>query len=64
LDSNFASAVSYSEEMAIKELKRDRFHFYQVELEMIKERSGISFPAIFNRPLKLDLITMCYGESQ
>jgi len=53
----FASAVLYPEEMAIKELKRDRFHFYQKELEMIKERWGISFPAIFNRALKLGLIT-------
>jgi Zn-dependent peptidase ImmA (M78 family)/DNA-binding XRE family transcriptional regulator len=53
----FASAVLYPEEMAIKELKRDRFHFYQKELEMIKERWGISFPAIFSRALKLGLIT-------
>ncbi len=53
----FASAVLYPEEMAKKELNRDRFHFYQKELEMIKERWGISFPAIFNRALKLGLIT-------
>jgi Zn-dependent peptidase ImmA (M78 family)/DNA-binding XRE family transcriptional regulator len=52
----FASAVLYPEEMAIKELHRDRFHFYQKELEMIKERWGISFPAIFNRALRLGII--------
>ena len=42
--------------MAIKELRKDRFHFYQKELEMIKERWGISFPAIFNRALRLGII--------
>jgi len=52
----FASAVLYPEEMAIKELHHDRFHFYQEELEMVKERWGISFPAIFNRALKLGII--------
>lgn len=52
----FASAVLYPEEMARKELNRDRFHFYQKELEMIKERWGISFPAIFNRALRLGII--------
>lgn len=52
----FASAVLYPEEMAKKELHHDRFHFYQKELEMIKERWGISFPAIFNRALRLGII--------
>jgi Zn-dependent peptidase ImmA (M78 family)/DNA-binding XRE family transcriptional regulator len=52
----FASAVLYPEEMAIKELHQDRFHFYQKELEMVKERWGISFPAIFNRALRLGII--------
>jgi transcriptional regulator with XRE-family HTH domain len=52
----FASAVLYPEEMAIKELHRDRFHFYQKELEIIKERWGISFPAIFKRALQLGII--------
>ena len=52
----FASAVLYPEEMAIKELHHDRFHFYQEELEMVKERWGISFPAIFNRALGLGII--------
>jgi transcriptional regulator with XRE-family HTH domain len=52
----FASAVLYPEEMAIKELHHERFHFYQKELEMVKERWGISFPAIFNRALRLGII--------
>ncbi|HQG75920.1 MAG TPA: XRE family transcriptional regulator [Bacteroidales bacterium] len=52
----FASAVLYPEEMAIKELHQVRFHFYQKELEMVKERWGISFPAIFNRALRLGII--------
>jgi len=52
----FASAVIYPEEMAIKELHHDRFHFYQKELEMVKERWGISFPAIFSRALRLRII--------
>jgi len=52
----FASAVLYPEEMAIKELHHNRFHFYQEELEMVKERWGISFPAIFNRALRLGII--------
>ncbi|MCJ7448271.1 MAG: ImmA/IrrE family metallo-endopeptidase [Bacteroidales bacterium] len=52
----FASAVLYPEEMAIKELHYDRFHFYQKELEMVKERWGISFSAIFNRALRLGII--------
>ncbi len=52
----FASAVLYPEEMARRELNQERFHFYQKELEMIKERWGISFPAIFNRAKKLGII--------
>lgn len=52
----FASAVLYPESMARKELNQERFHFYQKELEMIKERWGISFPAIFSRALKLGII--------
>ncbi len=52
----FASAVLYPEEMARKELNHERFHFYQKELELIKERWGISFPALFNRALKLGVI--------
>jgi len=52
----FASAVLYPEEMAKKELHQNRFHFYQKELEMVKERWGISFPAIFNRALWLGII--------
>jgi Zn-dependent peptidase ImmA (M78 family)/DNA-binding XRE family transcriptional regulator len=53
---SFASAVLYPEEMARKELFNERFHFYQKELELIKERWGISFPAIFARALRLGII--------
>jgi len=52
----FASAVLYPEEMAHKELHRERFHFYQEELEIIKERWGISFSAVYARALKLGII--------
>lgn len=52
----FASAILYPAEMAIKELHKDRFHFYQKELQLIKERWGISFTALFNRALFLGII--------
>jgi transcriptional regulator with XRE-family HTH domain len=52
----FASAVLYPAEMAKKELHQDRFHFYQKEMELVKEHWGISFPAIFNRALRLGII--------
>lgn len=52
----FASAILYPAEMARKELHKDRFHFYQKELQLIKERWGISFTAIFNRALFLGII--------
>jgi transcriptional regulator with XRE-family HTH domain len=52
----FSSAVLYPEDMARKELHKDRFHFYQNELILIKERWGISFPAIFNRAKQLKII--------
>jgi Zn-dependent peptidase ImmA (M78 family) len=52
----FASAVLYPVEMALKELHRERFHFYQEELEIIKERWGISFSAVYARALKLGII--------
>jgi Zn-dependent peptidase ImmA (M78 family)/DNA-binding XRE family transcriptional regulator len=52
----FASAVLYPEDMARRDLHQDRFHFYQNELVIIKERWGISFTAIFNRALKLGII--------
>jgi Zn-dependent peptidase ImmA (M78 family)/DNA-binding XRE family transcriptional regulator len=54
---SFASAVLYPEEMARKELSNERFHFYTKELELVKERWGISFPAIFARALRLGIIT-------
>jgi Zn-dependent peptidase ImmA (M78 family)/DNA-binding XRE family transcriptional regulator len=52
----FACAVLYPEDMARKELHKDRFHFYEQELVLIKERWGISFPAVFNRAKKLGII--------
>ncbi len=52
----FACAVLYPEEMANKELQKGMFHFYQNELILIKERWGISFPAVFNRAKQLGLI--------
>lgn len=52
----FASALLYPEDMARKELHKDRFHFYQNELAIIKERWGISFSAIFSRALQLGII--------
>jgi Zn-dependent peptidase ImmA (M78 family)/DNA-binding XRE family transcriptional regulator len=53
----FACAVLYPADMAKKELSKDRFHFYQNELLLIKERWGISFPAVFARALHLGIIT-------
>jgi len=53
----FASGVLYPADMARKELSKDRFHFYQNELQLIKERWGISFSAVFARALYLKIIT-------
>jgi len=52
----FASALLYPAEMAVKELQKGRFHFYERELTLIKERWGISFSAIFSRALQLGII--------
>lgn len=52
----FASALLYPAEMAQKELQKGRFHFYERELMLIKQRWGISFSAIFNRALQLGII--------
>lgn len=52
----FASALLYPAEMAIKEMSKERFHFYQNELQIIKERWGISFTAVFSRALQLGII--------
>lgn len=52
----FASALLYPEEMAKKEMQSSRFHFYQNELLLIKERWGISFSATFSRALQLGII--------
>lgn len=53
---SFASAVLYPSEMARKEMQKERFHFYQNELQLIKERWGISFSATFSRALQLGII--------
>ncbi|NVO11779.1 MAG: ImmA/IrrE family metallo-endopeptidase [Bacteroidales bacterium] len=52
----FACALLYPEDMARKDLHKDRFHFYQNELVFIKERWGISFSALFSRALQLKII--------
>jgi Zn-dependent peptidase ImmA (M78 family)/DNA-binding XRE family transcriptional regulator len=52
----FASALLYPAEMARKELQRERFHFYENELQLIKERWGISFSATFSRAMQLGII--------
>ena len=52
----FASALLYPAEMARKEMQKARFHFYQIELQLIKERWGISFSATFSRALQLGII--------
>ena len=43
--------------MAEKELHLERFHFYEKELILIKERWGISIAAIFQTALRLGIIT-------
>jgi len=53
----FASAVLYPPEMAQKELHSERFHFYENELILIKERWGISVSAIFQTALRLGIIS-------
>lgn len=52
----FACAVLYPEAMARKELHKERFHFYEKELILIKERWGISFTAIFHRANRLGIL--------
>jgi Zn-dependent peptidase ImmA (M78 family)/DNA-binding XRE family transcriptional regulator len=52
----FASAVLYPSEMAGKELYFERFHFYEKELILIKERWGISISAIFQTAYRLKII--------
>jgi len=52
----FASTVLYPEEMARKELHKDRFHFYEKELVLLKERWGISISALFSRARQLGII--------
>lgn len=52
----FASAVLYPAEMARGEMAQERFHFFLQELELIKERWGISIAALFPRALHLGII--------
>jgi len=53
----FANSVLYPSDMAKKELHYNRFHFYEKELILIKERWGISISAIFQTALRLGIIT-------
>lgn len=53
----FASAVLYPEDMARKELHKERFHFYEKELILLKERWGISISATFSRAKQLGIIS-------
>lgn len=52
----FASAVLYPEEMARRELHKERFHFYERELILLKQRWGISISAILSRAKQLGII--------
>jgi len=52
----FAGGFLYPEEKIREELLHTRFHFYQKELEIIRDRWGISFQQIFNRALHLEII--------
>ena len=52
----FASAVLYPAEMARKELHKERFHFFENELILLKERWGISISALFHLALRLGII--------
>jgi transcriptional regulator with XRE-family HTH domain len=53
----FANSVLYPSDMAKRELHNTRFHFYENELVLIKERWGISISAIFQTALRLEIIT-------
>ena len=52
----FANFVLYPSEMAERELHYERFHFYEKELILIKERWGISISAIFQTALRLKIV--------
>ncbi len=54
----FACAFLFPGEMARYELNRERFHFYERELIILKEKWGISFSAVFARALELDIISL------
>lgn len=52
----FASAVLYPEDMARRDLHKERFHFYEKELIILKQRWGMSISAIFSRAKHLGII--------
>ena len=53
----FASAFLFPEDCAKKEFDKERFHFYEKELVLLKEKWGISISAIFRRALDLGIIS-------
>lgn len=53
----FACAFLFPEENARKEFDKERFHFYERELIILKEKWGISISAIFKRALDLGIIS-------
>lgn len=53
----FANAVLYPSAMAERELHFERFHFFENELILIKERWGISISAIFQTASRLGIIS-------
>jgi Zn-dependent peptidase ImmA (M78 family)/DNA-binding XRE family transcriptional regulator len=53
----FATAFLFPGEMARKEFDRERFHFYEKELIILKEKWGISISALFARALDLGIIS-------
>lgn len=58
----FAGAVLYPSEMVKKDLVSQRQRIYFNELSIIKERWGISFPAIIKRALQCQLITGYFAQ--
>lgn len=58
----FAGAVLYPAEMVKKDLVGQRQKIYYNELKIIKERWGISFPAIINRAKKCHLMNDYYAQ--
>lgn len=57
LSTIFASEVLFPGEIAKKELHKQRFHFYEKELILLKERWGISIQAIFYVANRIGIIS-------